>query len=772
MTKLLRILHLEDSPADAELIRHLLRKAGLDVTLLRVETRDQFVAQLEEFKPDLILADYHLPEFDGLQALAIARQKVPLIPFIFVTGIMGEDIAIETLKKGASDYIIKDRLARLPTAIKQALEKQQQLTKRVQVKHDLLVSEIKFRTLFESSADAILVQNDYGFIDCNPAALTLFGCTTRADLFDQYPILSYMRSPSAGEESLSLLNQHIATALKKGSHRFEWTCYRLDGEIFFIDVSIVNMKWENKNVLMLTIHNITQFKIQQAKIQRLTNIYATLSECNEAIVRTTNETDLFQIICRAVVEHGGMKSAWIGLVDEATRHIIPVASYGVATELIQNTMISLDTDNPANYDPIGASVRENQTFWCQDLQQDTTTGLWHNYGKRYQWGSLAAIPLHKKDNLVGVFTLFAQEANAFDSEARKLLNEMAANINYALDNLAHESERKLNESILKDSEARFRILVEQSIAGVYIIQEGKLIYVNPRFAEILGYPKSDELLGHDPLEIISTKDRRLVEHHLLKLKEGVAKAESYICSVMHKDGRVVDVGMNTSTASYQGSTAIIGLMQDISDKKVAEEQIKHYATQLQIVFMQTVGLITTLSEIRDPYTAGHERRVANIAGAIGIELGLDALQVEGLKVGGYLHDVGKTSVPIEILIKPGKISALEYEIIKLHPMAGYNVLKDVDFPWPVAQIALQHHERMDGSGYPQGLKGDDILLEARIMAIADVVEAMSSHRPYRPGIGIDAALAEIERGRGALYDPVIADICLNLFHNKGYIIPD
>ncbi len=141
-------------------------------------------------------------------------------------------------------------------------------------------------------------------------------------------------------------------------------------------------------------------------------------------------------------------------------------------------------------------------------------------------------------------------------------------------------------------------------------------------------------------------------------------------------------------------------------------------------------------------------------------------------MGGYLHDVGKTSIPIEILTKPGKITAIEYELIKVHSRAGYEVLKDVDFPWPVAQIALQHHERIDGSGYPQGLKGDDILFEARIIAVADVIEAMASHRPYRPGLGIDAALAEIERGRGLVYDVAVADACPRLFREKAYKLPN
>ena len=179
----------------------------------------------------------------------------------------------------------------------------------------------------------------------------------------------------------------------------------------------------------------------------------------------------------------------------------------------------------------------------------------------------------------------------------------------------------------------------------------------------------------------------------------------------------------------------------------------------------------TIGEMRDPNTAGHEKRVAKIAMAIGGELGLDAQRIEGLGVAGHLHDVGKVTIPAEILSKPGKLSAAEYQLIKGHAQASYDILKEVEFPWPVAQVALQHHERIDGSGYPQGLKGEAILFEARILAVADTLEAMSSHRPYRPGLGQDKALAEIERGRGTSYDAAVVDACLKLFREKGYALP-
>ena len=334
------------------------------------------------------------------------------------------------------------------------------------------------------------------------------------------------------------------------------------------------------------------------------------------------------------------------------------------------------------------------------------------------------------------------------------------------------TERKQAERELVASEARFRGMVEQSIAGSYIIQDGKFAYVNPRFAEIFGYGSADEIIGRDASSMVAEKDRSTVAENVRQRTTGKMVSISYDFTGLRKDGSMFDVGVHGTRASHRGRPAIIGLIQDISEKKRAEEQIRNYVAQLETAFMSTVEVATTLSEMRDPYTAGHERRVAEIAVAIGAELGFDARRLEGLRVAGHLHDIGKITVPTEILAKPGKLSPIEYQLIKGHAQASYDVLKDVKFPsWPVAQVALQHHERMDGTGYPQGLKGEAILLEARIMAVADVVEAMSSHRPYRPGLGIDEALAEIERGRGTAYDADAADACLRLFREKRYRLP-
>jgi len=204
--------------------------------------------------------------------------------------------------------------------------------------------------------------------------------------------------------------------------------------------------------------------------------------------------------------------------------------------------------------------------------------------------------------------------------------------------------------------------------------------------------------------------------------------------------------------------------------------------QLEKVMKGTIRAMANTVETRDPYTAGHQLRVAELSRAIAIEMGLPEEQVEGIYMAGWIHDLGKISVPAEILSKPGRITETEFNLIKIHPQSGHDILKSIEFSWPIAEIILQHHERMDGSGYPQGLSGEDILLEARIMAVADVVEAMASHRPYRPSLGVEPALEEISQKKGTFFDHNVVDACLRLFDiespqfsqrkTKGHLILD
>jgi putative nucleotidyltransferase with HDIG domain len=207
---------------------------------------------------------------------------------------------------------------------------------------------------------------------------------------------------------------------------------------------------------------------------------------------------------------------------------------------------------------------------------------------------------------------------------------------------------------------------------------------------------------------------------------------------------------------------------DITKRKRAEEELLINHEKLRKTLNDAIGMMSKMAEMRDPYTAGHQRRVAHLATTIAEELKFGNIQMENLHIAAVIHDIGKMYVPSEILSKPGKLSDIEFGLIKTHAQAGYDIVKSMDFPCIIAQSILQHHERLDGSGYPNNLKGDDISQEAKIMAVADVVEAIASHRPYRAALSIDKALEELTKNRGKLYDPEVVDTCLNVFSEKGF----
>ena len=298
-------------------------------------------------------------------------------------------------------------------------------------------------------------------------------------------------------------------------------------------------------------------------------------------------------------------------------------------------------------------------------------------------------------------------------------------------------------------------------AAYDVISYGKLSGAVGTFANVS--PKVESLvckkLGLNPAEIstqILQRDRHAEYFASLAIVAGtLEKIAVEISSTILFDEDKNPVG-------FQGTT------RDITDRKRMEKELEQSFTSLRKGLNATINVLVGAVEVRDPYTAGHQNRVADLARAIATEMGLPKEKIEGIRVAGAIHDIGKISVPSEILSKPGLLNDSEFGLIKSHSQVGYDLLKNIDFPWSVARIVLQHHERIDGSGYPQGLSGEQICLEARIMGVADVVEAMSSHRPYRPALGTEKALEEISQNKGILYDPEVVDACVRLFTEKGF----
>jgi PAS domain S-box-containing protein/putative nucleotidyltransferase with HDIG domain len=292
---------------------------------------------------------------------------------------------------------------------------------------------------------------------------------------------------------------------------------------------------------------------------------------------------------------------------------------------------------------------------------------------------------------------------------------------------------------------------------------------NSSAEKIFGFTE-EEAQGKHPYNLIVPKEAQPhVDDIWRRLLEGDSTAHS-INENVTKDNRVIHCDWsNTPLKKDNGEVmGVLSMVQDITERRLAEEELEESYKKLRRALGGIIQATATMVEARDPYTAGHQRRVTDLARAIATEIGLTKDQIEGIRMAGIIHDIGKIIVPAEILSKPSRLSIAEFEIIKTHPQVAHDILKEIDFPWPIAQIVLQHHERMDGFGYPLGIPGPEILMEARVLAVADVVEAMASHRPYRPALGVDKALEEISKGSGKSYDPEVVDACLKLFKEKRY----
>jgi PAS domain S-box-containing protein len=331
------------------------------------------------------------------------------------------------------------------------------------------------------------------------------------------------------------------------------------------------------------------------------------------------------------------------------------------------------------------------------------------------------------------------------------------------------TEQKKAEQRLQESEKYFKEITENSSDMIIITDKsGKIKYCSRSIERFTGY-KAEELIGRIGITLIHPDDvkRALSDYGKVILSMDSAIPNSF--RIVHKDGaeRYFE-GLGKNLLNNPTVEGFIMNIRDITDRKRAEEKLQYTLDSLRKAVSTTIQVMVSAVEMRDPYTYGHQIRSADIARAIATEMGLPEETIDGIRMAGSIHDIGKLSIPAEILSKPTKLTDIEFALIKEHSRSGYEMLKDVESPWPLAEILYQHHERMNGSGYPRNLKGDEIIMESQILAVADVVEAMSSHRPYRAALGVEAALEEINKNKGILYDNTVADACLRLFREKGY----
>lgn len=332
--------------------------------------------------------------------------------------------------------------------------------------------------------------------------------------------------------------------------------------------------------------------------------------------------------------------------------------------------------------------------------------------------------------------------------------------------------RSREERTVSDSAERYRLIAERAADAIWTVDiDMRPTYVGSSVTRLLGYSVEEAMAK--PMEEVFTPASFKSAMKALKEElsiestdhKDLARSRTLDLELVRKDGSIVPVEVSYTFLrdAQTRPVEILAVARDISERKRVEEEAKQSTERLIGAMEHAIQAMAIIVEMRDPYTAGHQQRVTQLGCAIARQMGLPEEQISGLRLAGLIHDIGKVRVPAEILTNPDGLSEPEFMMVKAHPLLGYEILKGIDFPWPVAQIVLQHHERVNGSGYPSGLSGQDIILEARILAVADVVEAMASHRPYRPALGIDKALEEISQNSGVLYDSKVVDACLKLF---------
>ena len=359
---------------------------------------------------------------------------------------------------------------------------------------------------------------------------------------------------------------------------------------------------------------------------------------------------------------------------------------------------------------------------------------------------------------------------ASDYLFRDRLARLGHSVAQALGNNGTNNGKGLADENLRRSEKRYKNIVDHIHEGYFEVNlAGSFTFFNDSMCRILGYSRQ-ELMGMNNREYTTPKTAKKIYKTYNKMYQKGTTCEVYDYEVIRKDGSrsILEISTSPSRDTSGGIVGFQGIVRDVTKHRRAEEDLQRSFDTLHKTLEDTIDALGFALQTKDPFTAGHQRRVAELSSRIAEEMNYDKDGIRGIRLAALVHDIGKIHVPTEILSKPGQLTNVEFDIIKTHSQAGYDIMKSIEFPWPIATIVLQHHERLDGSGYPLSLKENEILREAKIMAVADVVESISSHRPYRPALGIDVALDEISSKQGILYDPEAAEACIKLFEEGSF----
>ncbi len=700
-----QILVIDDNPDDRALTVRALSLDFPTVTIKQIRSMDDFDAALKDRSFDLVITDYKVHWIDGIEVLRRVKEVNADCPVIMFTGTGNEEIAVDAMKAGLDDYVIKSpkHFVRLPTAVHSVVDRKVQ--RRAKEK-----AEARYRTLFEDVPVGLYsATTDGKIIEANPVMVQMFGypdreAMTRMNLFDLH------FSPEDRTRWMNVISQDGFV------RNFESLMRRRDGSVFYVseNARAVTDPGGKTNFFQGSMEDITERRYADAALRESKERY------------------------RLLYEYAGNA----------------IFTYDLNFKMIDVNKIACDFTGKRREDLIGRNFLE------LDIIPASETAVIRKDCDQLTSGAKNQVVISKLHfkHADGRYSIMEVTGTAIHREGKIV----------AITNVCRDiTERERLLVALEESEEKYRTLVEHSSDGIFIYAEENFKFVNEQLCRITDYSR-EELYSINPAKIIYPNDREKVKEIDLRRKMGEEVPKAYDVRIVTKHGDIRYCEFAVTKIVYQSGEANLVSVRNITDRKQMEDELQQSLGKLEKTIQNTLEAMAKIQEARDPYTTGHQLRVAALAQEIAKEMYLPEEWVRGIQVAALIHDIGKIYVPAEILSRPSKLTTSEFALVKTHPSVGYDILKTIEFPWPIADVVLQHHERLDGSGYPRGLKTGNIMLESQILAVADVVEAMSSHRPYRPAHSLDMTLDEISKNKGRLYESDVVDSCLWLITGKGF----
>jgi PAS domain S-box-containing protein len=779
----LNILILEDVPADAELMQRELKKAKLAFTARRVDTREGFCQGLQESPPDLILADYRLPSFDGIAALAIARQVCPKVPFIFVSGSIGEERAIENLKTGATDYVLKERLGRLAPAVKRALQEAETDKKRRRAEEALRESEERFASFMQhlpGVASILDLQGKYAYV--NKAWESIFQ-KNREDWYGKSlddvlpgPIAQQFKEDCQAVIATGQVSQ-VIRALEHPDGTHYWLMNRFP---------ILDKDGQPTLVGSMGI-DITERKEAEARAERHLQSFDLLLAGVEKLARIRDPDAMIQEICQLVVDAFGARLVWLGQVETDGR-VRPLWWAGEAAAFLKETEI--------RWEPHGQTLQPDMTVELEDLAEGATPTPGFDPLRAGGFRTSATFPLISDHRTFGVLKVLSDRPDFFPSERLELLQAYAGIAAAALENarLNAKAERRLLQlgalrlidiaiTASLDPRVTLNVLLDQ-VTGQLGVDAAAVLLPIP-YLQMLEYTAVRGFRSHAITRTHIRLDEcfagaAALERRLIHIPDLNASGEGLRAPLLLKEGFVTCFALpllakgqvkgvlaifhrapfNADGEWLEFLEALAGQAAVAIDNAALFDGLQKSHAELELAYEATLEGWAKALELRHDETVGHSQRVVALTLRLARALGLEEQELRHIRRGALLHDIGKIGIPDRILLKPGPLDEEEWRIMRLHPVYAYELLSPISYLRPALDIPYCHHEKWDGSGYPRRLEGEAIPLAARIFAVVDVWEALGSDRPYRRAWPKKKITTYLREQAGRHFDPKVVEVFL------------